>query len=247
MLERRKTFDSPLANHFSPVMPSPQIKICGITNGEDALLAAECGADALGFIFYPASPRHVTPDAARAIIQDLPEGVVRVGVFVNQDVSEVAEITVFCGLDLIQLHGDEPPDYCRRFPAERLIKAIAFQADSDLGALAQYPVKAILMDHRESGRYGGTGKTANWDLAGRIKAIYPLILAGGLHDGNIEEAIRIVGPDAVDLNSGVEKFPGKKDPEKIKRIIDIIRSKNHDKAIARPERPFWNFRGPLYR
>jgi phosphoribosylanthranilate isomerase len=224
-----------------------QIKICGITNREDALLAAECGVDALGFIFYPASPRHVTPDTARAIIQDLPDGIVRVGVFVNQDASEVNEITVFCGVDLIQLHGDESPDYCRRFPAERLIKAISFQAESDLEALARYPVKAVLLDHREAGKYGGTGKAANWDLAGRISAIYPLILAGGLHDGNIEAAIRIVGPDAVDLNSGVEEFPGKKDPEKIKRIIDIIRSKNHDKTIARPERPFWDFRGSLYR
>jgi phosphoribosylanthranilate isomerase len=224
-----------------------QIKICGITNGEDALLAAEYGADALGFIFYPSSPRHVTPDTARTIIQALPESVVRVGVFVNQDPSDVNEITTFCGLDLIQLHGDESPDYCRCFPAERLIKAMSFHADSDLEAWVHYPVNAVLLDHREAGKYGGTGKTSNWALAGRIRAIFPLILAGGLYEGNIEAAIRIVAPDAVDLNSGVEKSPGRKDPEKIKRIIDIIRSKSHDKTIARPERPFRDFRGPLCR
>lgn len=224
-----------------------QIKICGITSREDALLAAECGIDALGFIFYPDSPRHVTPDEVRAIVQDLPDGVVRVGVFVNRNPSEVIEIMEYCDLDLIQLHGDESPHYCRRFPRERLIKAISFQEDSSLEALAHYPVRAVLLDHREAGKYGGTGKPSNWDLAGRIRSVYPLILAGGLHDGNIEAALRIVGPDAVDLNSGVEKYPGKKDPEKIKRIIDIIRSNNHDKTIARPERPFWNFRGPLCR
>jgi phosphoribosylanthranilate isomerase len=245
--ERRKTFDSPLANHFSSVLQSPQIKICGITNVADALAAAECGADALGFIFYPASPRHVTPDIARTIIQVLPEGVVRVGVFVNQEKSDVIDITAYCGIDLIQLHGDESPDYCRGFPAERLIKALSFQADSDLEALTDYPVNAVLLDRREQGKYGGTGKQANWALAARIKINYPLILAGGLHDGNIEAAIRIAAPDAVDLNSGVEKSPGKKDPEKIKKIIHIIRSKSHDNSIARPERPFRDFRGPLCR
>ncbi|PKN60772.1 MAG: phosphoribosylanthranilate isomerase [Deltaproteobacteria bacterium HGW-Deltaproteobacteria-11] len=200
-----------------------QIKICGITNRTDALTAAACGADALGFIFYEASPRHVTPDLVRAICRDIPDGIVRIGVFVNADASKVIEIVDFCGLDMIQLHGDEPPDYCRRFPAERLIKAVSFQGDGDPATLADYAVRAILLDHRDAGRYGGTGKQSDWNLAGRIKALYPLILAGGLHEGNIEEAIRTVAPDAVDLNSGVEQSPGTKDPEKVKRIIEIIR------------------------
>jgi phosphoribosylanthranilate isomerase len=209
-----------------------QIKICGITSRSDALTAAAYGADALGFIFYKASPRHVTPDLARSLCRDIPDGVVRVGVFVNADVSTVMEIVDFCGLDLIQLHGDEPPDYCRRFPAERLIKAVSFQGDGDPAALADYAVRAILLDQRE---------------AGRIQALYPLILAGGLHEGNIEEAIRTVAPDAVDLNSGVEQSPGNKDPEKVRRTIEIIRSKNHDRTITRPERPFRRFRRPLRR
>lgn len=224
-----------------------QIKICGITSRQDALSAAGCGADALGFIFYQASPRHVTPETVRAICRNLPDGVVRVGVFVNEDASKVIEIVDFCGLDLMQLHGDEPPDYCRRFPAERLIKAVSFQGDGDPAALADYAVRAILLDHREVGRYGGTGKQSDWNWAGRIKALYPLILAGGLHEGNIEEAIRTVAPDAVDLNSGVEHSPGNKDPEKVKKIIEIIRSNTHGKTFTRPERPFRRLRGPLRR
>lgn len=224
-----------------------QIKICGITRRTDALTAAACGADALGFIFYEASPRYVTPETARAICRELPDGVVRVGVFVNEDPSKVIEIVDFCGLDLIQLHGDEPADYCRRFSAERLIKAVSFPGDGDPAALADYAVRAILLDQREAGRFGGTGKQSDWNLAGRIKALYPLILAGGLNEGNIEEAIRTVAPDAVDINSGAEQSPGKKDPEKIRKIIEITRSKNHDETIARPQRPFRDFRGPLRR
>jgi phosphoribosylanthranilate isomerase len=200
-----------------------QIKICGITRRTDALWAAACGADALGFIFYANSPRHVTPDLARAICRDLPDGVVRVGVFVNDDASKVIDIVDYCGIDLIQLHGDESPDYCRRLPAERLIKAVSFRGDGDPAVLADYAVRAILLDQREAGRFGGTGKPSDWNWAGRIKALYPLILAGGLSEGNIEEALRIVAPDAVDLNSGVEDAPGNKDPEKVKNIIEIIR------------------------
>jgi len=224
-----------------------QIKICGMTRLEDALTAAECGVDALGFIFYPASSRHVTPETARTIIQGFPEHIVRVGVFVNQNPFEVLDIAHFCGLDLIQLHGDESPADCRRFPAERLIKAVSSGMRTDPETLAGYPVRAILLDHREAECYGGTGKTSDWNLARSIRAAFPLILAGGLREDNIEEAIRTVAPDAVDLNSGVEASPGEKNPEKVRSIIKMIRSINDDKAIARSERPFRCFRGPLCR
>jgi phosphoribosylanthranilate isomerase len=200
-----------------------QIKICGITRRTDALTAAACGADALGFIFYEGSPRHVTPETARAVCRDLPDGVIRIGVFVNEDPSKIIEIVDYCGMDMIQLHGDEQPEDCRRLPAGHLIKAVSERVDGALAASAQYPVRAILLDHREAGRYGGTGKASDWGLARRIKAAYPLILAGGLNDGNIEEAIRSVAPDAVDINSGVENAPGIKNPEKIRNIIEIIR------------------------
>jgi phosphoribosylanthranilate isomerase len=200
-----------------------QIKICGMTRRTDALAAAACGADALGFIFFEGSPRHVTPDTARSVCRDLPDGVVRVGVFVNEDPIKIMEIVDFCGLDMIQLHGDEPPEACRRLPKERLIKAVSFQRDGDTAALADYAVRAILLDHREAGRYGGTGRRSDWNAAQLVKARYPLILAGGLNESNIEEAIRIVAPGAVDLNSGVEISPGEKDPGKMMQTINHIR------------------------
>ncbi len=200
-----------------------EIKICGITNLKDALHACESGTDAIGFIFYQKSPRYVEPHTARDIIKDLPRHISRVGVFVNHDPGEVKDIISFCGLSMIQLHGDESPEYCFQFPASTLIKAVSSKADSTLDYLERYPVKAILMDSRINGRYGGTGKECDWNLAVRIKTFHPLILAGGLTDANIREAIRVVSPHAVDLNSGVEYSPGKKDPVKVKNIIRIIR------------------------
>lgn len=224
-----------------------QIKICGVTRRADALAAADCGADALGFIFHPDSPRYAPPDTVRAICRELPGGLVRVGVFVNAEAAEIAELADYCGIDMIQLHGDESPGDCRRFPAERLIKAVSGQSGSGPAGLERYPVRAMLLDHREAGRYGGTGKTPDWGQAGRIRTGYPLILAGGLHAGNIEEALRTVAPDAVDINSGVERAPGEKDHEKVREIIEIIRSSIHADKNARRKRPFRRFRGPLCR
>jgi phosphoribosylanthranilate isomerase len=222
-----------------------QIKICGITNIADALAATECGADALGFIFYKDSPRYVTPEQASAVSRALSQHMVRVGVFVNANLSNIIEIVDMCKIDMIQLHGDELPSDCRRFPAVRVIKAVSGKIDGGLAVSGQYPVRSILLDHREAGQFGGTGTRSDWNLAVRIKDRYPLILAGGLHAENIREAIHFVAPDAVDINSGVEGAPGQKDPEKIKRIIGIIRSLNHDENVARPQRPFRCFRGPL--
>ena len=200
-----------------------EIKICGITNLEDALAAAECGVDALGFIFFPKSPRHVSPEAAKAIIAELPAEIVKVGVFVNRDAGEVTEIREFCGLDLIQLHGDETPDYCRGFPPEVLIKAVSPRCADDLPPLSAYRVRALLADFRDGSRYGGTGMSADWNLAAKVAKSRPLILAGGLSVETIRRAIAAVAPGAVDINSGVERSPGKKDPEKMKNIVRIIR------------------------
>jgi phosphoribosylanthranilate isomerase len=200
-----------------------EIKICGITNREDALAASACGVDALGFIFYLASPRYISPLDAQAIISRLPPDIIKVGVFVNHDVAEVKRIKAFCGIDVLQLHGDESPEYCRHFPASLLIKAISPQKDDDLKKLGRYEVRAFHVDARDGKRYGGTGLTSAWDLAARIKTIYPLVLSGGLNEGNIREAIAAVSPDAVDINSGIESAPGKKDHGKMARIINIIR------------------------
>ena len=200
-----------------------QIKICGITNLEDALCAAACGADAVGFIFHPPSPRYITPERAREVIAALPGNIVKVGVFVNREAGEVEQTFEDCGLDLIQLHGDESPEYCRRFPPERVIKAVFPQTPAPT-ALVAYAVRAFLVDFREADRYGGTGKRADWGFAARLGKVYPLILAGGLGIENIDEALAAVAPGAVDINSGIEKSPGIKDHDRMRRIIDMIRN-----------------------
>ena len=200
-----------------------QIKICGITRIEDALCAAACGADAVGFIFHPASPRYITPERAKEIIADLPANLVTVGGFVNREADEVAQTVEDCGLDLIQLHGDESPEYCRRFPPERVIKAVFPRTTEELRALNAYDVRAFLADFREAGRYGGTGKRTDWKLAAGLAKKQPLILAGGLGIENIAEAIAAVAPQAVDINSGIEQAPGLKDHDRMRRIVAMIR------------------------
>ena len=200
-----------------------EIKICGITNVGDALCAAACGADAVGFIFHQSSPRCVAPERVKEIIAALPREIMTVGVFVNREAEEVAQTVADCGLDLIQLHGDESPEYCRRFPPERIIKAVFPRTPEDLRALDAYDVRAFLADFREAGRYGGTGKRADWGLAARLGKTRPLILAGGLDAGNVGEALAAVAPHAVDINSGCERAPGIKDHGRIRQIIGMIR------------------------
>ncbi len=200
-----------------------EIKICGITRLEDALCAGECGADAVGFIFHPASPRYIEPARAKEIIAALPREIATVGVFVNREADEVAQTVEACGLDMIQLHGDESPAYCRRFTPERVIKAVFPRTPEELRALDAYDVLAFLADFRDAGSYGGTGKRADWKLAAKIRESHPLILAGGLDAGNIAEALAAVAPHAVDINSGCERAPGIKDHDRMRRIIGIIR------------------------
>ena len=201
-----------------------EIKICGITNIEDALNAAESGVDALGFIFHPASPRFVTPQQAREIIQELPSEISRVGVFVNRDIREVQWTADFCRLDFLQLHGNETPEYCRNFPAHMIFKAVFPSEETDIKMLSSYPVKALIADSRDAGRYGGTGKKTDWAAAKKVAGIMPLILAGGLDAEIIEAAIEAVSPCAVDVCSGVEAWPGKKDHEKVKDVIASVRA-----------------------
>jgi phosphoribosylanthranilate isomerase len=211
-----------------------EIKICGITRVDDALCAVACGADAVGFIFHPASPRCIAPERAKEIIAALPSGITTVGVFVNREAEEVARTAADCGLDLIQLHGDESPEYCRRFPPERIIKAVSLRTPKDLRALAAYGVRAFLVDFRGADRYGGTGKRADWGLAARLGESHPLILAGGLGIENIGEALSTVAPGAVDINSGCERAPGIKDHDRIRRIIEII----HARGMPEPNAIF---------
>jgi phosphoribosylanthranilate isomerase len=199
-----------------------EIKICGITNMEDASYVAQCGADAIGFIFYPKSPRYVAPETAKKIIETITTKITTVGVFVNHDVVEVKETIDFCGLDMVQLHGDESPAYCGQFPRSQVIKAFALRTEDDLENMKEYPVKAILVDAYHPQHHGGTGEQSDWILAAKVKGTHPLILAGGLSMTNIQEAIEHASPHAVDINSGAELSPGKKDHQKIKAIIELV-------------------------
>lgn len=199
-----------------------QIKICGITNKEDALFAASCGAAALGFIFYPSSPRYISPENAKKIINDLPEEIIRVGVFVNEKADTIKKTVKDCAIDMIQLHGDESPEYCRQFPPTAIIKAVELKNHNDLNHALSYNTVAILVDSRHAGLYGGTGKKANWELASDLRDKKPIILSGGLNRDNVSEALRMVRPAALDINSGVEVSPGKKDHKKLAQIFNII-------------------------
>lgn len=201
-----------------------RVKICGITNNHDADKAIELGADALGFVFS-SSPRQVTPEKARHIIHAMPPFVKTVGVFVNEEAAAITDIIRFCGLDLIQLHGDEPPDVCEEF-LPHTIKAFRLRDKSSLSPIKAYrgKVRAALFDTYSKERMGGTGKTFDWDLAVKGKKLkIPVILSGGLNPSNIETAIKTVRPYAVDVNSGVEERPGKKSHILMKGLMETIR------------------------
>jgi phosphoribosylanthranilate isomerase len=201
-----------------------RVKICGITNPDDAWLATEMGVDALGFIFAE-SPRRIDPVKAKTIIRSLPPLVKTVGVFVNEEPARIKEIISFCGLDLIQLHGVESPEISRDLMPYS-IKAFRIQNERDIKNIKRYRgvVRAILLDTFQKGKAGGTGMTFDWSLAVKAKETgIPLILAGGLGPENIQGAITIVKPYAVDINSGIEEQPGKKDPLLMKQLIEKIR------------------------
>lgn len=197
-----------------------RVKICGITNLEDALAAVEAGADALGFMFYEASPRNVSPGTVAGIVSQLPPFVAKVGVFVNAPDETVCRNVADCGLDTLQFHGDETPESCRRFAPLKVYKAFRIHGLESLHALAGYQTDAWLLDSFVPGQPGGTGSTFNWDLAVEAKKLgRPVILAGGLTLENVAEAVSKVRPYAVDVSSGVESSPGRKDPARLRDFI----------------------------
>ncbi len=200
-----------------------KIKICGITNLEDALMAVEAGADALGFVFFAGSPRYISPEQAAAIIQSLPPFVQTVGLFVNEELSTVNAVADQCGLDIVQLHGEESPDYCTAVK-RRIIKAFRVKDASSLNAMANYRVAAFLLDAWSPSAHGGTGKTFNWEIAARAVGVQHIILAGGLTPENVAEATVAVKPYAVDVSSGVESGPRQKDAGLVNRFIRATRS-----------------------
>jgi phosphoribosylanthranilate isomerase len=196
-----------------------RVKICGITSAEDARAAVEAGADALGFMFYEPSPRCVTPELAAAIIGELPAHVAKVGVFVDADEATVRATADAAGLDTLQFHGNESPDFCARFEL-RTIKAFRVKDSGSLGQLPDYGTDAWLLDSYVKGVPGGTGKQFNWDLAVEAKRLgRPILLAGGLTPENVGEAVGQVAPFGLDVSSGVEASPGRKDAAKIAALI----------------------------
>lgn len=201
-----------------------RIKICGITNSRDARRAIECGADFLGFNFYPGSPRYVTPAKARLMVRRLPKSVAAVGVFVNEPEDQVLAIARRVGLKYLQLHGDESPAEVARLAREvPVIKALRMKKPFRTAQVARYVrASALLLDGYDRRRRGGTGKTFDWKIARRLSSRSRIFIAGGLAPENVAEAVRIARPYAVDVSSGVETRPGKKDPARLKAFARAV-------------------------
>ncbi len=199
-----------------------RVKICGITSPEDAAMAVAAGADALGLVFVPGTPRYVTPEAASSILDRVPPLVATVGVFVDQPVEEVRRIVTALGLHAVQLHGRESDAYSRRMPVP-VIRAIRVRDAASLEPLATYPAQAFLLDAYVEGSHGGTGTAFPWSLAQAATSRAPLILSGGLRPETVAEAIRLVRPFGVDVSSGVEASPGRKDHQKVREFIANVR------------------------
>jgi len=204
-----------------------KVKICGITNLEDALTATEAGADALGFILYSKSKRFIKAKDVRKITLNLPPFILKVGVFVNEDPRNVLEILSYAHLDFAQLHGDETPEECEYVGKNRVIKVFRLKEIAEIEKIEPYigKIRAILLDTYSKDSYGGTGKTFNWEIARAVKERFdiPVILSGGLNPENVAKAIREVNPYAVDVSSGVETEPGKKDKEKVFQFVKVAK------------------------
>ncbi len=198
-----------------------KVKICGITNYEDAAAAVDMGADLLGFNFYPESPRFVEPAKAAEIINKLPAFVIVVGVFVNAPFEQICETMSRCPLNWVQLHGDESPDFCRKFLSHnvKIMKAIRVKDQTDIKKADRFFTDAILLDAFDPEKYGGTGLTFDWNIIGHIgKRIF---LAGGINPDNAAAAVEL-GVYGIDVCSGIEAAPGKKDHKKMKKLFENI-------------------------
>jgi len=202
-----------------------KVKICGITNLEDALCSFFSGADALGFVFYKKSPRYIPPYKAANISRILPKKIKRIGVFVDEQASTVKKIAKLCGLDLLQFHGQESPEYCKKFSGYKVIKAFRISKKEDLEGVPKYKTFAYLFDSFSKTKPGGTGNKFNWKILAQTATMKPIVfLSGGLTAGNLCKAVKLLKPDWVDVSTGVELKPGKKDHRKIRRFIQVARA-----------------------
>lgn len=203
-----------------------KVKICGLTNAEDAAAAVEAGADAVGFVFHKKSPRCAETAVVKGIVKTLPPFVLPIGVFVNEDAKVVRDVVDSCGLALVQLHGDETAAYCEAL-GRPVLKAIRLKDRRSFLILAEFQgragVRGFLVDAFSSDAYGGTGQVADWSLAAEASSAAPVLLAGGLTPENVSQAILQVRPYGVDVSSGVEASPGKKDHEKVRAFVRAVR------------------------
>lgn len=202
------------------------IKICGITNFQDAVAAVDAGADMLGFNFYEPSPRYITPQNAGEIIERLPPSILSVGVFVNEPLEVVKSVANESGIAALQLHGDESPEYCRELARDRfVIKTFSASTEVDVELIKAYKVEAVMLDTSDPRLRGGTGRTFDWSIARAVSESIPkLFLAGGLSPENIAEAIETVRPYAVDACSALEDTPGHKNHERMRAFVTSVRS-----------------------
>jgi len=207
---------------YSPT--HPQIKICGLSSVKDALKCAELGANAIGMVFYKNSPRYITPEKAKTICRAIPKSVAKVGVFVNEPLASLVHVAFSCGLTVLQLHGNEPPKFVRDlmdqgFP---VIKALYVETRPSIAQADTYGATAFLVECTQGVLPGGNAMAWNWRDAADFGKSHPLVLAGGLNPENVAQAIDAAMPDAVDVSSGVESAPGKKDMYRVKQFIEAV-------------------------
>lgn len=212
-----------------------KVKVCGIRSLKEAEVALECGADAIGFNFWPQSRRYITPRAAAEIISGLSPVASTVGVFVNEQATQIADLVSELRLSAVQLHGDESPEFCAALGPIKTIKAIRVGQDFDLSIIQSYPVNMVLLDSKIQGSYGGTGQRFDWRIAIEAKRFARIILAGGLNPENVWDAITQVRPAAIDVCSGVEAEPGRKDFGKLRSFMGIVARANASLASEAPE------------
>lgn len=202
-----------------------KIKICGITNLEDALASVDAGYDALGFVFYKKSPRYIAPIKARGIIKKLPGRIIKIGIFANAKEKDIRRIAKLCKLDMLQFHGHESPEFCQRFKAYKIIKAFRIKNNMGLKNILRYKTFAYLFDTFIKSKIGGTGRNFNWKLITDIRTDIkcPIFLSGGINAKNVKKAITSMHPEWIDVSSSLEKRPGRKDHRKIRDFFEEVR------------------------
>ncbi len=198
-----------------------KIKICGITNLNDAKIAVDYGADAIGFVFAE-SVRKVNREKVKAIVRKLPPFITFVGLFVNETAKNIENICSYCGLNAVQLHGNEPPGFLDKLKHYKVIKAFRIKNERDINPINKYNPDAVLLDGYAENKMGGSGTAFDWKIVKKVKTSSPIIIAGGLTHVNVSRAIKIARPYGVDVSSGVEIKPGKKDRQLIKKFIDAV-------------------------